>query len=109
MRREWQATSSEEGHGEGGKGNGDGDDMTINSRWEVGGGRVTKEGVECDSDGNEDGYGDGKKGGRRATATARWWRATTRAMAMATRVAGKEEDKVGKGNGNGNEQMTTRR
>ena len=62
MRREWQATSSEEGHGEGGKGNGDGDDMTINSRREVGGERVTKGGVEGDGDGNKDGYGDGKKG-----------------------------------------------
>ena len=30
-------------------------------------------------------------------------------MAMATRVAGKEEGKVGKGDGDGNEQMTTRR
>ncbi len=30
-------------------------------------------------------------------------------MAMATRVAGEEEDKVGKGDGDGNEQMTTRR
>jgi hypothetical protein len=57
-------TRSEEGHGEGGEGNGDSDDTTINIRWDVGGGRVTKEGVECDSDGNEDGYGDGKKGWR---------------------------------------------
>ncbi len=30
-------------------------------------------------------------------------------MAMATRVAGEEEGKVGKGNGDGNNQMTTRR
>jgi hypothetical protein len=30
-------------------------------------------------------------------------------MAMATRVAGKKEGKVGKGDGDGNEQMTTRR
>jgi hypothetical protein len=42
---------------------GDGDDTTINIRWEVGGGRVTKGGVEGDGDGEEDGYGDGKKGG----------------------------------------------
>ena len=70
VRREWQATRSEEGNSEGGKGNGDGDDTTINIRWEVGGGRVTKEGVKGDGDGDEDGYGDGKKGGGRATATA---------------------------------------
>ena len=62
MRQEWQATRSEEGHGKGGKGNGDGDDMTINIRWEVGGGRVTKGGVEGDGNGDKDGYGDGKKG-----------------------------------------------
>ena len=53
---------SEEGHGEGAKGNGDCNDTTINSRWEVGGGRVTKGGVEGDGDNDEDGYGDGKKG-----------------------------------------------
>jgi hypothetical protein len=52
VRREWQATRIEEGHGEGGKGNGDGNDTTINSRWEVGGGRVTKGGVEGDGDGD---------------------------------------------------------
>jgi hypothetical protein len=61
----------------------------------VGGGRVTKGGVE--GDGDEDGYGDGKKGGGQATATAtataRWWRATKRAMAMATRVAGKRQQR----------------
>jgi hypothetical protein len=34
------------------KGNGDGDDTTINIRWEVGGGRVTKGGVEGDGDGD---------------------------------------------------------
>jgi hypothetical protein len=69
--------------------------MTINIRWEVGGGRVTKGGVEGDGDGDEDGYGDGKKGGGRATATAtaRWWRATKRAMAMATRVAGERQQR----------------
>ena len=95
MRREWQATRSEEGHGKGGKGNGDGNDTTINSRWEVGGGRVTKGGVEGDGDGDEDGYGDEKKGGGRATATAtaRWWQATKRAMAMATRVAGERQQR----------------
>jgi hypothetical protein len=86
---------SEEGHGEGGKGNGDSDDTTINIRWEVRRGRVTKGGVEGDGDGDEDGYGDGKKGGGRATATAtaRWWRATKRAMAMATRVAGERQQR----------------
>ena len=83
-------TRSEEGHGEGGKGNGDGDDTTINIRWEGGGGRVTKGGVEGDGDGNEDGYGDGKKG---VTAMARWWRAMKRAMAMATRVAGERQQR----------------
>jgi hypothetical protein len=36
---------------------------TINIRWEGGGGRVTKEGVKGDGDGDKDGYGDGKKGG----------------------------------------------
>jgi hypothetical protein len=36
---------------------------TINIRWEGGGGRVTKGGVKEDDDGDEDGYGDGKKGG----------------------------------------------
>ena len=93
MRREWQATRSEEGYGEGGKGNGDSDDTTINSRWEMGGGRVTKGGVEGDGGGDKDGYGDGKKGGGRATATAmvRWWWATKRAMAMATRVADEQQ------------------
>jgi hypothetical protein len=30
-------------------------------------------------------------------------------MAMATRVAGEEEGKFGKGDGDGNKQMTTRR
>jgi hypothetical protein len=95
VQREWQATRSKEGHGKGGKGNGDGDDTTINSRWEVGGGRMTKGGVEGDGDGNEDGYGDGKKGGGQATATAtaRWWRAIKRAMAMATRVAGEQQQR----------------
>jgi hypothetical protein len=84
---------SEEGHGEGGKGNGDSNDTTINIRWEVEGGRVTKGGVEGDGDGDEDHYGDGNKGGRQATATAtaRWWRVTKRAMAMATRVEGKRQ------------------
>jgi hypothetical protein len=70
---------------------------TINIRWEGvgGGGRVTKGGVEGDGDGDEDGYGDGKKGGGRAmaTATARWWRATKRAMDMATRVAGERQQR----------------
>ena len=65
---------------------------TINIRWEGvgGGGRVTKGGVkgDGDGDGNEDGYGDGKKG---VTAMARWWRATKRAMAMATRVADEQQ------------------
>jgi hypothetical protein len=54
-------------------------------RWEVGGGRVTKGGVEGDGDCNEDGYGDGKKSGGRATATAR------AARAMVTMVAGDEK------------------
>jgi hypothetical protein len=86
---------SEEGQGEGGKGNGGGDDSTINSRWEVGGGRETKGGVEGDGNGDKDGYGDGKKGGRQATAMAmaRWWRATKRVMAMATRVAGERQQR----------------
>ena len=92
MRREWQATRSEEGHIEGGKGNGDDNDTTINIRWEVGRGRVTKGGVEGDGDGDKDGYGGGKKGGGRATATAtaRWWQATKRVMSMVTREAGEQ-------------------
>ena len=68
---------------------------TINIRWEGGGGRVTKGGVKGDGDGDEDGYGDGKKGGGRATvtATAQWWRAMKRAMAMAARVAGEQQQR----------------
>jgi hypothetical protein len=97
VRQDWQATRSEEGHVEGGKGNGDNDDTTINIRWEVGRGCVTKGGVEGngDSDGDEDGYGGGKKGGGRATATAtaRWWRATKRVMSMVTREAGKPQQR----------------
>jgi hypothetical protein len=56
---------------------------------------VTKGGVEGDGNGDEDGYGDGKKGGGRATATAtaRWWRVTKRTMAMATRVAGEQQQR----------------
>ncbi len=73
-------TRSKEGHGEGGEGNGDGDDTTIIIRWEVGGGRVTKEGVEGDGDGDEDDYGDGKIG----------WRASD-GDSEGTMVAGDEE------------------
>ncbi len=43
VRREWQATRSEEGQGEGSKGNGDCYDTTINIRWEVGGGRGARD------------------------------------------------------------------
>ncbi len=69
--------------------------ITLGGRREVGGGRVTKGGVEGDGDGDEDGYGDGKKGGGRATATAtaQWWQATKRAMAMVMRVAGERQQR----------------
>jgi hypothetical protein len=44
---------------------------TLGGRWEVGGGRVTKGGVEGDGDGDKDGYGAGERRRRRGR-QGRW-------------------------------------